>query len=78
MEENFLKEESFKSDLLQIIAHYSQKEGMTIGTQYYILKDVFHDIEKTYQDYINKIILEQQEKLKEENKTEEQIEEVEE
>lgn len=58
-----LKEESFKNDLFQIINAYSQK-GLTIGTQYYILKDVFGEVSSIYQQYINQQ-LEKQQKQKE-------------
>lgn len=59
-----LKEESFKNDLLQIINAYSQK-GLTIGTQYYILKDVFGEVSSIYQQYINQQLEKQQKQEKE-------------
>jgi hypothetical protein len=61
-----LKEESFKNDLFQIINAYSQK-GLTIGTQYYILKDVFGEVSSIYQQYINQ-------QLEKRQKQEEEIE----
>ena len=66
-----LKEESFKNDLFQIINAYSQK-GLTIGTQYYILKDVFGEVSSIYQQYINQQ-LEKQQKQEEEIENNETI-----
>lgn len=44
-------EEKFKESLTSAITDYSQK-GMSIGTQYYILKDVFSEMTTLYQQYI--------------------------
>ena len=47
-----LGEERFKQTVMSVIAEYSSK-GLTIGTEYYILKDIYNTVEKLYFDYIN-------------------------
>jgi hypothetical protein len=47
-----LKEEGLKQDLMRVIAHYTNEEQISLGTTFYILKDVFNEIGRTYDNYI--------------------------
>jgi hypothetical protein len=44
-------EEQLKQSLIQTLVHFNQ-EGLTIGTEFYILKDVYNDFLMTYQKYL--------------------------
>lgn len=57
-----LKEEQFKSTLMSVISDFGKK-GLTIGMQYYILKDVYNEVSNIYQQYIQQQL--QQEQTKE-------------
>ena len=47
-----------------------QNSGLDIGAIYFIMKDVFNSVEKTYIAQINKECLEEAEKINNENKEE--------
>lgn len=59
-----LAEERLKDTIMAVMADYGQK-GMTIGTQYYVLKDVLNTIEKMYQQYIQENIEQAQKEIEE-------------
>lgn len=59
-----LAEERLKDTIMAVMADYSQK-GMTIGTQYYILKDVLNNVEQMYQQYIRENIEQAQKEIEE-------------
>lgn len=63
-------EENFKNDLVYVINTYADK-GLTIGTQYYIFKDVFNELSKLYNNFLQ----EEQNKMKQEEPKEEVKEE---
>lgn len=64
-------EEQLRSDLMYIINLYGEK-GLTVGTEYYIFKDVFNELAKVYNDYLTKEQQKQQQALQ---KAEEPVEE---
>ena len=52
-------EEQLKNALFQILSQASQS-GLSIGTIYYVFKDVYNDFSKAYFDYINQQLQQQQ------------------
>lgn len=56
-----MQEEMLKQDLLNVLTHYNNNEGLSIGAEFYILKDVFNEFSKVYKNYLDK----QMTKLKE-------------
>ena len=56
------KYQILKDTILQVI----QNSGLDIGAAYFIMKDVFSSIEKTYYAQLNKECLEEAEKVSEE------------
>lgn len=46
-----LGEERFKDTIMAVIADFNKK-GLSIGSEYYILKDIFHNVENSYYDYV--------------------------
>ena len=63
-----LQEEQLKQTLFQILVDFNQ-QGMTLGTEFYVLKDVFNEFTKTYNNFIQQ----QMEKQKELEKSNEEI-----
>lgn len=61
-------EEKFKMSVGSVIADFS-KQGLTIGTQFYILKDIVNEVSVMYNQFL------QQELEKEKEKTSEEEEE---
>ena len=53
-------EEQLKNALFQILSQASQS-GLSIGTIYYVFKDVYNDFSKAYFDYVNQQLQQQQE-----------------
>ena len=51
------------------INYVIQNSGLDIGVVYFILKDVFSEIEKLYYAQINKECLEEAQKINDESKT---------
>lgn len=47
-----LGEERLKETLKSVIADFNER-GLSIGTEYYVLKDVLLELEKVYYDYVN-------------------------
>lgn len=45
--------------LKETIHHVIQNSGLDVGAAYFILKDVYNDIEKTYYGQLNKECLEE-------------------
>ena len=68
-----LKEEQLKQTLLQVLVQFNQ-DGMSLGTEFYVLKDVFNEFSKTYENFIEQQI----EKQKQNEESEQQEEVVEE
>ena len=68
-----LKEESFKQDLLRVISHYNNEENLSLGTTFYIVKDVFNEITKTYDMYISQQLEKQKQQEIEQSDEEEMI-----
>ena len=64
-------EEELRGQLIQVLSTYSQG-GMSLGSIYYILKDVFKDIEQSYAAYIQN--LQEQKMAEKENPSEEDLE----
>ena len=50
------------------INYVIQNSGLDIGAVYFILKDIFGEIEKLYYAQINKEFMEEAEKIEKENK----------
>jgi hypothetical protein len=68
-------EEELRGQLIQVLSAYSQG-GMSLGSIYYILKDVFKDLEQSYFSYVQQQQQQQQEqKATEENEEEEDLSE---
>ena len=44
-------EEQFKSDLMYVINTYNQK-GLSLGTIFYIFKDVFNELNRAYGEFL--------------------------
>jgi hypothetical protein len=65
-----LQEEKLKQNLLEVLVYYNQ-QGVSLGTEFYVLKDVFNEFTKTYEQFIKQ----ETEKIK--NQNEEKQEEVE-
>jgi hypothetical protein len=68
-------EEELRNQLIQVLSAYSQG-GMSLGSIYYILKDVFKDLEQNYIAFIQqqqeqKMNEEIEKELEEENEDEE-------
>ena len=68
-----LKEESFKQDLLRVISHYNNEENLSLGTTFYIVKDVFNEITKTYDMYISQQLEKQKQQQEIEQSDEEEM-----
>lgn len=56
-------EEQFKSDLMYVINTYNQK-GLSLGAAFYIYKDVFNDLNRIYNEFLQS----EQKKLEEQQK----------
>ena len=67
-------EEELRGQLIQVLSAYSQG-GMSLGSIYYILKDVFKDVEQSYATYIQN--LQEQKMAEKENPSEENEEDLE-
>ena len=65
-----LKEEQLKQTLLQVLVQFNQ-EGMSLGTEFYILKDVFNEFSKTYENFIEQQI--EKQKRNEESEQQEEV-----
>ena len=59
-----LAEERLKDTIMAVMTDYGQR-GMTIGTQYYVLKDVLNNVEQMYQQYIQENIEQVQKEIEE-------------
>ena len=59
-----LKEEQLKQALSNALVHFNQ-QGLSLGTEFYVLKDVFNEFSNTYQQYINQQLEKQQKQEKE-------------
>ena len=68
-----LKEEELKQTLLQVLVQFNQN-GMSLGTEFYVLKDVFNEFSKTYENFIKQQI-EKQKKNEESEQQEEVVDE---
>lgn len=55
-----MKEEQLKQTLEQVLIQFNQ-QGLTIGTEFYILKNVFNDFEKMYDKHLSQEIQKQKE-----------------
>lgn len=62
MNDNIIKIEQFKQDISSLINHYD----LPIEHIYFLVKDLYKDIEKTYYEYYNQVLLEEQNKKQEE------------
>lgn len=63
-------EEQFRSDLMYILELYSQK-GLSLGTEFYIYKDVFNELSKTYNNFIQMELQKQKEEQEKKEENEE-------
>lgn len=63
-------EEQFKADIMQIISVYNNEQKMSLGSIYYILKDVMNNITEVYNNYIKQEI----EKIQQEQESQEEVE----
>ena len=61
-------EEQFKSDLMYVINTYNQK-GLSLGTIFYIFKDVFNELNRAYGEFLQN----EQKKMEEQQKAQEEI-----
>ena len=64
-------EEQFRSDLVYIVEAYSKK-GLTLGSIFYIIKDVFNEVGKTYNEFLKKEFEKQKEIEQEKEEKEEE------
>jgi predicted ribosome quality control (RQC) complex YloA/Tae2 family protein len=64
-------EEQFRNDLMYVIETYSKK-GLTIGSIFYIIKDVFNEISRTYNDFLHQEFEKQKIEQEKEEKEEEE------
>ena len=67
-----LKEEAFKQNLLEILNHFVNEKEMSLGTVYYIFKDVFNDFTNTYNNFIRQQLEKQKQQQKEETQENEE------
>lgn len=51
----------------QSIRNFIQESGLDVGVTYYILKDIYKDLEKTYYDLLRLEIEEEESKKEEKN-----------
>ena len=65
-----LKEEQLKQTLLQVLVQFNQ-DGMSLGTEFYVLKDVFNEFSKTYENFIEQQI--EKQKRNEESEQQEEV-----
>lgn len=61
-------EEQFKNDLMYVINTYSQK-GLSLGAAFYIYKDVFNDLNRVYNEFLQS----EQKKMEEQQKAQEEV-----
>ena len=64
-------EEQFRNNLMYVIETYNKK-GLTIGSIFYIIKDVFNEIGRTYNDFLHQEFKKQKIEQEKEEKEEEE------
>lgn len=67
-----LQEEQLKQTLFQVLVDFNQK-GMSLGTEFYILKDVFNEFSKTYNSFIQQQLEKQKQETEQPDLDEEEI-----